>query len=368
MGTDGPVRVAGGLVYRFRQGNPEVIVIDDVYGRVALPKGHVEGDELLEETALREVEEETGIVGRIVSPLAKVPYSFDQAGQTIRKDAFYFLIEAVGGELRPQREEIASVRFLPVEAAEMLQLSQGYPNNRDIFARGFAALRRAGAYVGSMGLLIDHTLLSPVATPHEIDRLCREARAYRFAAVCVHPLYVAQCAAALAGSPVKVCTVVGFPLGAATTATKVAQAREAVAAGAEEIDMVISLGAVKAGDSAYLEADIEAVVDAVDGDAIVKAILETAVLTPEEQVFAAQAAMRAGAHFVKTSTGFSPQGGATPEAVRRLRETVGDALGVKASGGIRTPDDARAMLEAGASRLGASAGQRLTVIEEAEVW
>lgn len=355
-------------MYRFRQGRPEVLIIDDAYGRVTLPKGHVEGDELLEETALREIAEETGIVGRIVSPLAKVTHTFVEQDRQISKDTHYFLVEAVGGELRAQVEEIAGVRFVSLEDAELQAKAHGYANNVDVFGRGLAALRRLGAYVGSLGQLVDHTLLAATATPADIERLCREARAYRFAAVCVNPVYVEQCAQALAGSPVKVCTVIGFPLGATTTSTKVAEALDATANGAEEIDMVVAQGAVKAGDRAYVERDIRAVVDAVDGAAIVKVILETAVLTVSEQEWAARAAMVAGAHFVKTSTGFAAQGGASTDAVLRLRTTVGDALGVKAAGGIRTSTDAHALLEAGATRLGTSVGPQLVILQEAQTW
>lgn len=201
--------------------------------------------------------------------------------------------------------------------------------------------------------LIDHTLLKPDATPEEIAKLCQEAREYGFASVCVNPGNVAQSAALLAGSPVKVCTVVGFPLGATTPTVKALETRDAVANGAEEIDMVMSVGALKAGHYDQVFRDIEGVVEAAGGR-VVKVILETALLNNEQKVKACLLAKRAGADFVKTSTGFGP-GGATVEDIQLMRETVGPDLGVKASGGIRDRATAEKMVSAGATRIGASA-------------
>lgn len=201
---------------------------------------------------------------------------------------------------------------------------------------------------------IDHTLLRPEATAEEIKRLCREALEYGFAAACVNPSYTALASSLLAGSGVKVCTVIAFPLGALTPADKAAEARNAVAAGAQELDMVLNLGALKGGDLDLVRRDIRAVVEAAAG-CTVKVILETGLLTPEEKRTAALLAQEAGAHFVKTCTGFGP-GKATPEEVRFLRQVVGPAMGIKASGGIRDRSAAEELLAAGADRLGTSAG------------
>ncbi|MCS6963140.1 MAG: deoxyribose-phosphate aldolase [Thermoflexus sp.] len=202
---------------------------------------------------------------------------------------------------------------------------------------------------------IDHTLLRPEAMPGDIDRLCEEALRYGCAAVCVNPIYVARAAARLAGTPVKVATVVGFPLGASLTAIKVAEAAMALGQGAQEIDMVLPVGLLKAGAIDAVRVDLQAVAAVCRAaGALCKVILETALLTAEEKVLAARLAVEAGADFVKTSTGFGP-GGATVEDVALLRQVVGPSVGVKAAGGIRTAEQAIAMLEAGADRLGTSA-------------
>ena len=201
---------------------------------------------------------------------------------------------------------------------------------------------------------IDHTLLKPEAGAGAIRVLCAEAVEHGFAAVCVNPYWVQLAASEVAGSPVKVATVIGFPLGANETAVKVCEAQQALASGADELDMVLNIGELKGGNQAAVEADIRAVVRAA-GAAVVKVILETALLTNDEKLAACRAAQAAGAGFVKTSTGFGPAG-ATVVDVRLMREAVGDAMGVKASGGIRTWEDCRAMIAAGASRIGTSAG------------
>ncbi|MDO4552527.1 MAG: deoxyribose-phosphate aldolase [Bacillota bacterium] len=200
---------------------------------------------------------------------------------------------------------------------------------------------------------IDHTLLKAEATEADVRRLCEEARQYGFYAVCVSSGRVALCREALEGSGVKIAATVGFPLGSAATGAKAAEAALAVAAGAAEIDMVMDIGAMKEGCGRRLRQDIEAVVAAA-APAIVKVILETCLLTEEEVVRACLLAKEAGAAFVKTSTGFST-GGATARHVRLMRETVGESMGVKASGGIRTRAAALEMIEAGADRIGASA-------------
>ncbi len=201
--------------------------------------------------------------------------------------------------------------------------------------------------------MIDHTLLKPNATQEEIGKLCEEARKFCFASVCINPAYVSLSARLLKGSGVKVCTVIGFPLGSTTPTVKAIEARDAMANGADEIDMVINVGALKSGNDAMVFDDIKAVREATRGK-VLKVIIETAYLTNEEKVRACKLSKDAGADFVKTSTGFGP-GGATAQDVALMRETVGKSMGVKASGGIRNADVAQAMIKAGATRLGASA-------------
>lgn len=203
--------------------------------------------------------------------------------------------------------------------------------------------------------LIDHTLLAPTATATQIDTLVQEAIEHGFKTVCVNPAWVSRARRAVEGTPVGVCTVVGFPLGASTTAVKVFETTDAVTNGAHEVDMVINIGWALAGQWDDIEAEIRAVVDAAGSDALVKVILETCLLTAEQTAEASHRSVAAGADFVKTSTGFSKHG-ATVEAVQLMRKTVGPDLGVKASGGVRTPEDLARMVEAGASRIGASAG------------
>jgi deoxyribose-phosphate aldolase len=207
-----------------------------------------------------------------------------------------------------------------------------------------------------MARYIDHTLLKPEATAAEIDQLCREAAQYRFASVCINPTWVKRAAENLRGTSVPVCTVIGFPLGAGTSEIKAMEARRALRDGAREVDMVLNIGALKSGDHDLVLKDIEKVVDAAhEVGALCKVILETALLTDEEKVVASALAKKAKADFVKTSTGFGP-GGATVYDVALMRETVGPEMGVKASGGVRTTDDAEDMIAAGATRIGASAG------------
>jgi len=206
---------------------------------------------------------------------------------------------------------------------------------------------------------IDHTLLKPEATRVQIRKLCDEARAHSFASVCINPFYVPEVAKLLKGSSVKTCTVVGFPLGTTASNAKIAEAKWALEHGAQEIDMVMNIGAAKSGEWDVVEKDIQLLAEACHkSGAILKVILETCLLTTEEKVEACKRSWAAGADFVKTSTGFST-GGATLEDVRLMRHTVGENLGVKASGGIRDAATARAMIEAGATRLGTSSGVQL---------
>jgi deoxyribose-phosphate aldolase len=206
--------------------------------------------------------------------------------------------------------------------------------------------------------LIDHTLLKPDAARPDIEGLCREAAQFCFASVCVNPNWVPLCRDLLRGSGVKVCTVIGFPFGAHLPDVKAYEARRAVEQGAEEVDMVINIGALKSKDYALVELDIRGVVQAVGRDTVVKVILETSLLTRDEKIMGCSLSKAAGADYVKTSTGFAG-GGATVEDVRLMRETVGPEIGVKASGGIRTKEDVEAMVAAGATRIGASAGVKI---------
>jgi deoxyribose-phosphate aldolase len=211
--------------------------------------------------------------------------------------------------------------------------------------------------------LIDHTLLRPDATYADIDKLCDEASKYGFASVCVNPMHVRRCAQRLRGASSVVCTVVGFPLGATPSEVKALEARRAIRDGAREVDMVLAIGALKSGDHRYVYDDIRTVAEAAhDGRAILKVILETALLTDEEKVAACVAAKRARADFVKTSTGFS-KGGATVHDVALMAKAVDHQLGVKASGGVASAADAQKMIEAGATRIGASVGVK--IVQEA---
>jgi deoxyribose-phosphate aldolase len=221
----------------------------------------------------------------------------------------------------------------------------------------------AGAAVGpiesDIARLIDHTLLKPEASREDIRKLCQEALKFGFASVCVNPWNVSQAAELLRGSEVRVCTVVGFPLGATLPQVKVFEAEEVTKLGAQEIDMVINVGALKSALDDVIEQDIRGVVEASHrGGAICKVILETALLTTEEKVRGSLAAKNAGADFVKTSTGFGP-GGATAEDVRLMRAVVGGEIGIKAAGGVRSLEDLKKMVEAGATRIGASASVKI---------
>jgi deoxyribose-phosphate aldolase len=228
-----------------------------------------------------------------------------------------------------------------------------------------AGAARIGLVLGQTGSasdwasLIDHTLLKPEATDEDIKHLCEEAARYHFASVCVNPAWVKVAACSLRGTHVPVCTVIGFPLGATLADVKAYEARRAIFDGAREVDMVINVGALKSGDDCLVEFDIRSVVEvAHENNAICKVIIETALLNDDEKVRACVAAKRAGADFVKTSTGFA-KGGATVADVALMRRTVGAELGVKASGGVKGLEDARKMVEAGATRIGASVGVKI---------
>jgi deoxyribose-phosphate aldolase len=205
----------------------------------------------------------------------------------------------------------------------------------------------------NIAALIDHTLLKPEATRQQIESLCQEAKEYKFASVCVNPTWVSTAKKLLQGSGVMVCTVIGFPLGATTSETKAFETKNAIEHGAEEVDMVINIGALKDHNDELVEKDIRAVVEAAKGKAHTKVIIETSLLTKEEKIRACELSVKAGADYVKTSTGFST-GGATAEDIALMRQTVGPDTGVKASGGVRSTEDVQKMIEAGATRIGAS--------------
>jgi deoxyribose-phosphate aldolase len=269
----------------------------------------------------------------------------------------------------------AGPRAVPGSAAEGLNLpdqvcpgcQQRCPqtcarNTKEIIAAGAArvsASEKLTKIDAAIAALIDHTILKPDATRAEILKICREARHYGFASVCVNPYWVPLVRAELAGSPVKVCSVVGFPLGATSAESKAAEAAIAVRDGAREVDMVMNVGALKSGDQDAVKADIQGVVKAAhQAGAIVKVILETALLDDNQKAIACVLAKAAGADFVKTSTGFGPSG-ATVHDIALMRQSVGPQMGVKASGGIRTLQDLEAMTAAGATRIGASASVKI---------
>ena len=225
-------------------------------------------------------------------------------------------------------------------------------------------LHATGGAPGGVASMIDHTLLKPDATRKDIEALCREAAEYKFASVCVNPTWVAACAALLQGTGVKVCSVVGFPLGATTPDTKHYETRRAIFDGAHEIDRVINIGALKSGDLRVVERDIEAVTfPCREAGVLSKVIIEAALLTDDEKITASTLAKAAAADYVKTSTGFGP-GGATVADVMLMRRVVGEEMGVKAAGGVRDLEGLKAMVAAGATRVGASAGVR--IVQEAQ--
>ena len=232
---------------------------------------------------------------------------------------------------------------------------------RDVIEAGATrlGLHASGGTAGTVAGMIDHTLLKPDATRKDIEALCHEAAEYKFASVCVNPTWVAACAQLLKGTPVVVCSVVGFPLGATTPDTKHYETRRAIFDGAREIDMVINVGALKSGDLRVVETDIEAVTTPCrEAGALSKVIIEAALLTDEEKITACTLAKAAGADYVKTSTGFGP-GGATAADVALMRRVVGAEMGVKAAGGVRDLEGMKAMIAAGATRVGASAGVKI---------
>ncbi len=256
-----------------------------------------------------------------------------------------------------------------VEVANGVKVKTCFDNAGHVVSAGAERLTSTVGVIPedrSLAGMIDHTLLKPDATSDKIAQLCFEARKYHFASVCVNPTHVKLCADLLRDSDVKVCTVIGFPLGATSTEVKTFETRNALDNGATEIDMVINIGALKAGDADLVARDIRGVVEVAHAaNALVKVIIETALLTDEEKVVACLLAKEAGADYVKTSTGFSG-GGATVHDIELMRRTVGPSLGVKASGGIHTHEEAEALVAAGATRIGASAGVKIIQVGAVE--
>ncbi|HCS38941.1 MAG TPA: deoxyribose-phosphate aldolase [Anaerolineaceae bacterium] len=263
-----------------------------------------------------------------------------------------------------QEEKIKSVtgETCVVEVSNGVKVKTCFDNAGHVVSAGAERLTSTIGVIPqdiSLAGMIDHTLLKPDATPDKIAQLCFEARKYHFASVCVNPTHVKLCADLLRDSDVKVCTVIGFPLGATSAEVKAFEARNALDNGATEIDMVLNIGALKAGDNEVVAKDIRGVVETVHAaGSLVKVIIETALLTDEEKVIACLLAKEAGADYVKTSTGFSG-GGATVHDIALMRKTVGPTIGVKASGGVHSREDAEALVAAGATRIGASAGVKI---------
>ncbi len=278
------------------------------------------------------------------------------------------LVEVIAHEvlavIEEQRMGIGSPNgdFCKVECVDGLCVQTCFNRVGQVIGAGAERLTSTlGVIPDDRGLahMIDHTLLKPDATPEQVTQLCEEARKYNFASVCVNPVWVSLCARMLQGSPVKVTSVVGFPLGATTAEVKAFETEDAIQHGANEIDMVINIGALKARDLETVARDIRAVVEVAHRhNALVKVIIEAALLTDEEKVIASLLSKEAGADYVKTSTGFA-SGGATVDDVALMRRTVGPEIGVKAAGGVRTREDAENMIKAGATRIGASAGIKI---------
>lgn len=264
--------------------------------------------------------------------------------------------------MREEENLVAKGQFCKVEVVDDLQVTTCFDEFGEIISAGAERLTTTLGNIPEnleMASKIDHTLLKPEATREEVSQLCFEARKYSFASVCVNPTHVKLCKSLLRGTSVKVCTVIGFPLGANTPEVKIYETRQAIEEGAEEVDMVINIGGLKDKNYELIARDIRGVVkEAHSHDVLVKVIIETALLTDEEKKIACLLVKEAGADFVKTSTGFS-KGGATVEDVALMRRTVGPLLGVKAAGGVHSREDFEKMVSAGATRIGASAGVKI---------
>lgn len=346
---------AGGVVYRRTTSGAYLIqMIQDRFGKLTLAKGKLEPGETIEQAALREIQEETGVTGQIIAPLTETRYQYNHAKYgTVQKEVYYYLVEYVDGETQAQIEEINDVQWLDPREAWTRHLQTGYENNREVLRLALVQLGLSGADLG-VNRYIDHTILKADATEADIRKLCAEALTYDFYSVCVHSGWVPLCREWLGDSSINIAAVCGFPFGADATTLKAREAVWAVEQGAHEIDMVLHVGQLLAGNHAYVGQDIAEVVKAA-GNAHVKVIFETGYLTEDQIRIACELSVEAGAHYVKTSTGFGP-GGATVQHIALMRAAVGQALGVKASGGVRDLPTALAMIDAGATRIGTSSG------------
>ncbi|MCL6636854.1 MAG: deoxyribose-phosphate aldolase [Alicyclobacillus sp.] len=412
-------RAAGGFVLRRGQHGTEVLLIDDAYGHVSFPKGHVEPGETWEDAAIREVREETGITARILAPLGRVEYPIERAEGHVRKQVRLFLMEELDEQDEPsyQAEEIRGAAFYPWAEAERLHRAQGYANWNWVFAKadvlwrwherhwearwrqlplateaseidrlwdevrpllddlvaavGAELAAVAPAAAGWQPVLdplpravaesalrpaIEHTLLRPEASALDVLRLCQEAQTHRFGRVCVAPQHVALAAQRLAGSGIQVVSVLGFPHGHTLPAALAAEAAAALAAGASELDMVIPIGAMCEDDVWTVLEHVRAVTAAAPATPV-KAILEAHYLSIGQLCAAALTALAGGARWVKTSTGFAPSGARVADVALLAR--VAGAERVKAAGGIRQRAVALQLMRYGADRLGTSSGVML---------
>ncbi len=346
------VAVAGGLVFSLTDdGKPEVLVIDDSFGRVTLPKGHVEKGELVEETALREIYEETGMEGRILCPISRVSYAFtSREGVSGTKDAFYYLVQATGGHVRAQLEEVQGARFVPASEVTRLISREGYPNNVDVFARGLRLIDEWMHYRLIRPDILTLSLLSASTTQRDVQTLCRQARQYQVGSVCVHPLYVAIAKDALQGSLTKVCAAIGYPTGALPSSSKVAQALLAIEDGATEIDIVVSIGQLREDNFHAVEHEMAAIMENIQDKANVKVTLETGLLSERQLQEGAQIAQQVGVQVINTSTGFV-QPYASVETVTSLKKVLHGAVGIQVIGDHLHKEKTRALLFAGATGL-----------------
>ncbi|MDF2626527.1 MAG: deoxyribose-phosphate aldolase [Symbiobacteriaceae bacterium] len=337
--AEGPAEMARRLVKGAGR-----IVVPSLYVGVAAKVSGLIGDSLASTVLL-----EAALNGKAVEVA--------RDGLEVPADASWAIrrkVEEILQSMRTFGFVVTDLEGLAADAARLPKVGAAEAGQARATAPARAEVAVTDDYDRPLARMIDHTLLKPEATVEQIVKLCAEARAYNFMSVCVNPGWVPLAAQELQGSDVKVCTVIGFPLGATNTESKAFETAETIRQGATEVDMVINVGALKSGQYDRVLADIRAVVEAARGKALTKVIIETGLLTDAEKVKACELSKQAGADFVKTSTGFGP-GGATPEDIALMRKTVGPELGVKASGGVRDYEAAMAVVNAGASRIGASA-------------
>lgn len=417
-------RAAGGFVIRGEKGRREVLLIDDIYGRVTFPKGHLEKGETWEAAAIREIAEETGIQANIIGSIGRIEYPVIRDGRPVKKQVRFFLLEAIDDkEPVHQAEEIRKAYYLPLDEAANVHLKQGYPNWSFVFDKANALLAWLdGGYEQTWRQLsadstadvvdaafaqalpvvnrlidacreelrvtmpeltlapkrditlprpelssddvrnaIESTVLKPEASAVDIAALCDEAVDERFPLVCINPQHVSFAANRLAGSDTRVCTVIGFPLGATSLDALAFEVMELAAKGAAEIDMVIPVGSMVEDDMRTVYDHVSRVVrtaKALQSRPAIKVILETSALSLEGVIKAALVSIAAGADYIKTSTGFH-RGGATLCDVSTMAIIAAEVGRVKASGGVRTPQAARMLMRYGADRLGTSSGAKL---------